>query len=93
MTASVLDSPAEDMPVYATYRMNVSELDDRFLETLRTMFRGLEIEISVSEAAEIPEDETAYLLKSPANREHLLKALDDLTHGRNLVSVDLDELQ
>ncbi len=79
--------------MYANYRMNVSELDDRFLETLRTMFRGREIEISVSEAGEGTEDETAYLLKSRANREHLLKALDDMANGRNLVPVDLDGLR
>ena len=79
--------------MYANYRMNVSELDDRFLETLRAMFRGKEIEISVSEAVEIEEDETAYLLRSPANREHLLKALDDLAQGRNLVAVGVDELR
>lgn len=70
--------------MYANYRMNVSELNDDFLETLRTMFRGREIEISVSEAVKTNDDETAYLLRSPANRDHLLKALDDVVHGRNL---------
>ncbi|MCP4659128.1 MAG: hypothetical protein GY856_27275 [bacterium] len=79
--------------MYANYRMNVNELDDRFLETLRTMFRDREIEISVSEAVESEEDETAYLLRSAANREHLLEALDDVAHGRNLVTVDPDELR
>ena len=79
--------------MYANYRMNVNELDERFLETLRTMFHDREIEISVSEAVDNGEDETAYLLRSPANREHLLKALDDVNRGRNLVAVDLDKLR
>lgn len=79
--------------MHAHYRMNVSELDDRFLETLRTMFRGREIEISVSETAEVTDEETTYLLRSPANREHLLRALDDANQGRNLVSVDTSELR
>ncbi len=78
--------------MYANYRMNVNELDERFLETLRTMFHDREIEISVSEAVDNGEIETAYLLRSPANRGHLLKALDDVSQGRNLVTVDLDEL-
>ncbi len=79
--------------MYANYRMNVNELDERFLETLRTMFHDREIEISVSEAVDNGEDETAYLLRSPANREHLLKALDDVNQGRNLVTVDPDKLR
>ncbi len=79
--------------MYANYRMNVNELDDRFLDTLRTMFRDREIEISVSEAVESEKDETAYLLRSAANRKHLLEALDDVAHGRNLVTVDPDELR
>jgi len=32
-------------------------------------------------------DETEYLLRSPANREYLLQAIDDVRHGRNLVAV------
>lgn len=82
----------EDTPMYANYRMNINELDHRFLETLREMFRGRDIEISVSEAVDRGERETDYLLKSPANREHLLTAIEDVNHGRNLVTVDLDKL-
>lgn len=33
-------------------------------------------------------DETAYLLRSPANREHLLKAIADIEQNRNLVVLD-----
>jgi hypothetical protein len=33
-------------------------------------------------------DETEYLLASPANRERLLKAVDDVETGRNLITFD-----
>ncbi|MBI5308610.1 MAG: hypothetical protein HZB37_09840 [Planctomycetes bacterium] len=39
------------------------------------------------------EDETAYLLKSSANRERLLKAIENAAHERNLITVKFDELQ
>jgi|SaaInl8_200m_RNA_FD_contig_21_2809188_length_479_multi_6_in_0_out_0_1 hypothetical protein len=39
------------------------------------------------------QDETAYLLASPANRAHLLKAVDNIAHNRNLVTINLDELK
>ena len=42
------------------------------------------------EATESSEDETSYLLKSPANKAHLLKAIDNVAHNRNLVTVDLE---
>jgi len=35
-----------------------------------------------------PDDETEYLLKSPANREKILKSIDDIEHGRNIISFD-----
>lgn len=37
---------------------------------------------------ETASDETEYLLSSPANREHLLHAMQDLADGRNLVVPD-----
>ena len=60
--------------MYAIYRMNAEELDAQFLESLRTAFKNKEIELVVSTA-----DETEYLLRSSANREHLLKAMSELS--------------
>jgi antitoxin YefM len=78
--------------MYMIYKMNAGKLDSRFLRALKAMFKDKEIEIVVCEAEQIEEDETAYLLKSPANRERLLKAIEDVTHNRNLVTVNAEEL-
>lgn len=77
--------------MYTIYKLKADDLDSRFLRALKALFKNKEIEIVVSEASEIEEDETAYLLKSPANRERLLKALDNAAHNRNLVAVNLEE--
>jgi antitoxin YefM len=79
--------------MYKLYRMKADELNIQFLETLKAMFQNKEIEIAVCEAGENDEDETAYLLRSPANRDRLLKALDNVAQQRNLVTVELNELQ
>jgi antitoxin YefM len=75
------------------YRMHVEELDSRFLKTLKTMFKDKEIEIVVCEAGQSAEDETAYLLKSPANRDRLLKAIENVAHERNLITVNVEEFE
>ncbi|HEX9653813.1 MAG TPA: hypothetical protein VGA99_08885 [bacterium] len=77
--------------MYTIYKMNANDLDSRFIKALKAMFKNKEIEIAVCEVSEIEEDETAYLLKSPANRERLLKAIENVSHERNLVTVNLDE--
>ena len=74
--------------MYTIYRLNADELDGRFLRALKAMFKNKEIEIVVCEAAQSEEDETAYLLKSPANRERLLKAIENVAQDRNLVTVN-----
>lgn len=33
-------------------------------------------------------DETDYLMSSPANREHLLRVMADVTAGRNIIEPD-----
>jgi antitoxin YefM len=78
--------------MYALYKLRADELDQRFLDALKSQFQDREIEISICEVADSTEDETAYLLKSPANRERLLRALDNVTRQRDLEVVDLDDL-
>ena len=78
--------------MYMIYKINAGELDSRFLRALKAMFKDKEIEIVVCDAEQIEEDETAYLLKSPANRERLLKAIEDVAQNRNLVTVNAEEL-
>ena len=73
--------------MYTIYKLRADELDQRFLDTLKHQFQDREIEIVVSEA-----DETAYLLRSPANRERLLRAIENVAQGRNLEIVDLGDL-
>jgi antitoxin YefM len=79
--------------MYMIYRMNAEELDSRFLRTLKAMFKGKEMEIVVCETAQSEEDETAYLLRSPANRDRLLKAIENVAHDRNLVTIKIEDLQ
>ncbi len=50
------------------YQVNADDLNEDFLEGLKTSFKHKEIEIVVYER-----DETAYLLRSPANREPFIK--------------------
>jgi antitoxin YefM len=78
--------------MYTLYKLRAQELDQRFLDTLKSQFQDREIEIAVCEAADSAEDETAYLLRFPANRERLLKAIDNVAQGKNLVVVDPDSL-
>jgi antitoxin YefM len=78
--------------MYTLYKLRADELDQHFLDTLKHQFQNREIEIAVCEAEEAAEDETAYLLRSPANRERLLKAIENVAQGRNLEVVDLGDL-
>ena len=79
--------------MYSIYRTNADELDMRFINALKAQFKHKELEIVVCETVQLEEDETDYLCSSPANRTHLLKAIDNIAHNRNLVTVNLDELQ
>jgi antitoxin YefM len=78
--------------MYAVYKLRAEELDQRFLDTLKSQFRDREIEIAVCEVAESAEDETAYLLRSPANRERLLRAIENVAQGKDLVVIDPGDL-
>jgi antitoxin YefM len=79
--------------MYMIYKMKAEEPGSRFLRALKTMFKDKEIEIAVCEADQSEEDETEYLLKSPANRDRLLQAIENVARSHNLVSVDLEDVQ
>jgi antitoxin YefM len=79
--------------MYTLYKLNADELDIRFLDSLKAQFQHKFIEISVCEAEQASEDETAYLMKSPANRDRLLAAIANVESGQNLVEVDPTDWQ
>lgn len=78
--------------MYTIYKIKANELDSDFLEALKILFKDREIEISVCESTKNQEDETSYLLNSPINKEHLLKAIDNVDQNRDLVTIDLNQL-
>ncbi len=78
--------------MYAVYKLRADELDQHFLDTLKSQFQDREIEIAVCEVAASAEDETAYLLRSPANRERLLRAIENVAQGKDLVVIDPGDL-
>jgi hypothetical protein len=73
----------------STYRLKASELSADLIRALKNTYHDREIEITVQDV----QDETDYLLSSPANREHLLRALDDVRNNRNLVTISLDSIE
>ncbi|MDR3342962.1 MAG: hypothetical protein LBT14_09305 [Treponema sp.] len=66
-----------------TYTVNTDELTSSFVSLLKTSYPGRKVEILVQEV----EDKTAYLLGQEANRERLLRVVEDIKAGKNLVSV------
>jgi antitoxin YefM len=69
------------------YQINADELDENFLNSVKALFKDKEIEITVSER-----DETAYLLRSLANREKLLQAID-VKENQNIITPNQEQFQ
>ena len=69
-----------------TYRLNTSELGTSFINSLKTAFPDQNVEILVRE-----QDETEYLLSSPANREHLEKAIENVKQGKIITFETLED--
>jgi len=70
--------------MYSTYTLNTDELTSQFISVLQNAYPNQKVEIVVQEA----QDETEYLLKDA----QLLKAVQDIKDGKNLVSVPLESL-
>ena len=74
--------------MYSTYRLKANELNSNFIKSLKQIFNDREIEIIVHE---VVEDETDYLLKNQANKDHLLKAIENVNNKSNVVEVSILE--
>ncbi len=70
------------------YQMNADELNESVLESIKSLFKNKEIEIIVSER-----DETDYLMRSPANRDYLLRVVKEVEENRNLITPDSEQFQ
>lgn len=70
-----------------TFHVNETEINTRFLDALKLLFKNQNLTITV-EADD--DDTTAQLLSSPANRERLLRSIENVEAGVNLGDLDLD---
>ena len=70
------------------YRTRANEIDTAILDSIKALYNDKQIEISVME-----QDTTEYLLSSEANREQLLRAIDDIEHGRRIITPDQEQFQ
>jgi len=67
----------------AVFRLNTKELGSGFIDTIKNAYPDQNIEITVRE-----QDETEYLLASPANRERLETAIKNAEQGKAIISFE-----
>jgi hypothetical protein len=72
----------------ATYQLKPNELTADFLQVLKSTFHDKVISLTVEE---IP-DETAYLLSTKANREHLLAGITAAKSGKPFRTLTIKEM-
>lgn len=72
------------------FQINSDELDNRFIESIKALFKNKKLIISVSEDI----DETSYLMQSKNNAKRILDALEEANQNQNLVTVSsIEELE
>ena len=74
--------------MYSTFRLPADELSTGFIKAVKKAYQHRQIEIIVQEV----HDETEYLLSTKSNREHLLRAIENVQTPKKLVHVKLEEL-
>ncbi len=54
----------------AIYKLKANEINENLMDTIKKLFKGKEITITVS----LVPDETTYLTMNPANEKHLMES-------------------
>ena len=62
----------------SSFTLRTDELNSSFIETIKNLFAGKEIEITVQDA----QTDTEYLLQSPANKNHLAQSISSLENNQ-----------
>lgn len=73
--------------MYTSFIVKANELDEKFLKSIKTLFKSKTISITIEDEP----DTTEYLLSTEANRKHLKESLAEAKKGK-LVKVNLDKL-
>jgi antitoxin YefM len=73
----------------AVFHLAEEELDETFLQNLKAQFKSQHLTIVVDAQ---PVDETDFLLDNPVNAERLMRAVENIREGKNLVELDLQTL-
>lgn len=63
-----------------TYRLDVIELSEELLNSIKAAFKDKVVEITVTEAL----DKTGYLLSTYSNKKHLQQSQHSLEHNKGL---------
>ena len=71
------------------FKLKATELDRSFIESVKNLFKDREIEISIKPT----QDETDYLLSTPANRKQLLEAIKEVKKNKNLIRFSGNEFE
>ena len=71
------------------FKLKAAELDSRFIDSVKNLFKDREIEITIKPI----EDETEYLCNNPANKKHLLDAIKEIKKNKNLIRFTSHEFE
>lgn len=66
--------------MYTEFHIKANELDEAFIQVVRSMFKSKRISIVIEEE----QDETTYLLKSKANKKMLLDSIKQDQKGKTI---------
>ena len=81
-----------------TYKLNTKDLESNFIESIKSSYPDQIVEIQVRELTMSPsrrysheQDETKYLLSTPANRERMERILKETEEGKIVTFETLEQ--